>query len=307
MVKTKFFNIAGITINYEANLEWEKIQLNPAIQPFLSRGPGIDNFLLQRVFEMPDLSTINLGDAIYNNPPWAIYQNNITGSLYYKGILTEDGTGQLWTFAEFPADYTFGKIYSHPSQRDYYYSAGLHNLSGFSSDSIWLAQLLANRNGAIFHSSAAILNEIGLMFIGRSEAGKTTTFRMLKEARDADGYPVTVLCDETNAVRRLVDGWHVYGTWGHGDESEVSPASAPLRGIFILKQSSTNAIRPIDDRGVVVKYMLMTLFRPFMTAAWWKKMLEIINILVKEIPVYEMYFDKSGKIVEILDEYSKSL
>ena len=303
----RYFSIAGITICLEADLEWEKIKLNPALLPFVVDGPGQDNFVLQRFFEMPDLSTFNLGSEIYHQPPWAVYQNNTNGHIYYKGILPDNSSTPLWTFADFPLDYTYGKIFNYPSNRDYCNNFYLHNLSGFPSDTIWIAQLMANRCGAIFHSSAATVNGMGLLFIGRSEAGKSTTFRMLQRVRDKHGYPVTLLCDETNIVRRLENGWQVCGTWGHGEESEVSAATAPLKGIFVLKQAASNAITPISDRSLALQYVLLTLFRPFMTGAWWEKALEVVDLLVQEIPIYEMSFDKSGKIIQVLDEFTEQL
>lgn len=301
----RYFKIAGITISYEVDLDWERIQLNPALLPFMVDGSGEDNFVLQRSFVIPKTSAYDLGKRVHNNPPWLVYENTLSGRVYYMGTLPDSQEQPLWTFADFPTDYSEGKVYSHPNQREYCYQVGLQNLSGFPSDSIWLAPLLANRNGVMMHSSAVCLNGKGLVFIGRSEAGKTTTYRMFKQTRDRQSTDVTPLCDETNIIRRLQSGWQVSGTWGHGDESEVSAASSPLKGIFVLKQKPTNSITKINDRTTAIQYLLLTLFRPFMSATWWAKTLEMIDLLVKEIPIYEMSFDKSGGIIQILDAYTR--
>jgi hypothetical protein len=143
------------------------------------------------------------------------------------------------------------------------------------------------------------------MFIGRSEAGKTTTIRMLQQARDKNGASVDILCDETNIARRWNDGWYVYGTWGHGEESEVSGLSAQLMGIFILKHAQVNLITPLSDQSEILKQLLSTMYRPVMTKSWWMREVSVLDRLVKEVPVYEMHFDKSGQIIPMLEEFTK--
>ena len=83
--------------------------------------------------------------------------------------------------------------------------------------------------------AAVILNGQGLIFVGHSEAGKSTTAAMLKNVGvgaglvpalegDHKGSPlqVEILCDDRNIVRRWEEGWRVHGTWSHGDVPEVS-------------------------------------------------------------------------------------
>jgi hypothetical protein len=36
-----------------------------------------------------------------------------------------------------------------------------------------------------------------------------------------EGVGVEILCDDRNIVRRMDDGWRVYGTWSHGDVNEA--------------------------------------------------------------------------------------
>ena len=41
---------------------------------------------------------------------------------------------------------------------------------------------------------------------------------------------------------------------------------------------------------------------PEMAADWWEKMLTLIEKMVSEIPCYTLQFDKSGKVVDMLEE-----
>jgi hypothetical protein len=39
------------------------------------------------------------------------------------------------------------------------------------------------------------------------------------------------------------------------------------------------------------------LIKPLVTKDWWEKTLDLIEIVVREVPCYEMEFDQSGEIV----------
>ena len=75
----------------------------------------------------------------------------------------------------------------------------------------------------------------GLLFVGHSEAGKSTTVKMLQGKAE-------ILCDDRNIVRRWPEGFRVHGTWSHGEVPLVSAASAPLSAIFFLHKSKQNRL-----------------------------------------------------------------
>ena len=109
----------------------------------------------------------------------------------------------------------------------------------------------------------------------------------------------TILCDDRNIVRREADGaWRGFGTWSHGDVDSVSGADAPLGGILFLRQSAENRIEPLTDRSAIRTRLLATTIRPLATADWWEKTLDLIEALAREVPCYEMRFDRSGAIVD---------
>jgi hypothetical protein len=192
----------------------------------------------------------------------------------------------------------FNKDYS---QGDFYhkiidtFSYNWHSLTFFPTDQVYIAQLLANRKGLYLHSGAVILEGAGLMFIGHSGAGKSTTINMLKDKAE-------VLCDDRNIVRQQHDGFYVYGTWSHGEIPLISPSSAPLKAILFIKQSNNNRLIPLTDRKEIRHRLLTYIIRPFLTADWWDKSIAIIEDIAEQIPCYEMEFDKSGDIVPILEE-----
>jgi hypothetical protein len=299
-----YFQIAGVTICFEADLDLDSTTFKPAMLLFAVDHPGDDVITLQRYFEIPDLSKYDLGIEIYRNYPWVISENKETGHRYYQLWLLKGSEHRLSYFADFSNDFSFGKVYTLPIIRRQIKNFGLQALSGFGSETTWLAEFLLMRSAVMMHSAGAMLNGKGLMFIGRSETGKTTITRMFQQARDERNAQVTVLCDETNIARRWNNGWQLHGTWGHGEETEVSGLSAPLAGIFVLKKGEVNRIVPLCDPRQILVCLLSTMFRPLMTESWWKKALSTIERLVKEIPVYEMHFNKSGGIISMLKAFT---
>ncbi|MGA9821294.1 MAG: radical SAM protein [Desulfobaccales bacterium] len=293
----RYFRFAGITVRLESELDFGQFEFEKKLVPFAVAGPGEDNVTLQHFFFLPDLKGKDLGEEVYRKPPWAISRKD--GTWFYRGIDPDGIDDKLGRVAVFDAGHTHGTIYSRPSEAERLRTEGWYSLSLFATDQIWMAPLLADRQAVLLHSAAVIVNGQGLIFVGHSTAGKSTTVTMLKKAARAPGesLELEILCDDRNIVRRWDEGWRVHGAWSHGTVPEVSPASAPLAAILFLHQDSHNAISPLRGRIEIWKRLLATLIKPMVTAEWWRKELDVLERLINEVPCYQMDFDKSGAIV----------
>ena len=80
----------------------------------------------------------------------------------------------------------------------------------------------------------------------------------------------------------------------------MSPASAPLRAICFIEKANENTLTPLTDRREITRRLLACVIKPFVTADWWHKTLDLIEQMAREVPCYVMRFDKSGGIVEKL-------
>jgi MoaA/NifB/PqqE/SkfB family radical SAM enzyme len=312
----RYFRIAGITVRIESDLDFSRIKFKDELMVFSVEGPGEDNVDFRHYFELPDLEGKSLGKELYHNPPWAISRNK-EGTWFYRGISPTKGDDSLHRVAVFSADHVHATIYSLPRDYDRVLKDGWQSLSHFPTDQIWLGPLLADRNAVLVHSAAAIVNGKGLVFVGHSEAGKSTTMELLKTANREGRISAEILCDDRNVLRYWPDAttkkhpsplmgegqcvdegkWLVHGTWSHGTTADVSPSSAPLHAILFLKQDRKNKIEPLTDRKKIWHNLLATLIRPMVTAEWWQKELDILERIVNEGPCYTMHFDKSGNIV----------
>ena len=300
----RYFNIAGITVCVESTLDLDTAKFKEELEAFAVSGPGEDNVTLSHHFAMPALDNLDLGKEVYRKAPWAIYQND--NHWIYLGILparTNDDT--LHRLAIFSADYREALIYSPPQARDHILADGFQSLSLMPTDQIWLTPLLADRSAVLLHSGAAIVNRHGLVFVGHSDAGKTTTMELLMTAKQDQGLEAEILCDDRNVIRHWPDGWYVHGTWSHGDIAAVSPAGAPLKAVLFLEQAKENKVVPLTDRKQIWSRLLATLIRSMVTAKWWQQELDILEKLVEEVPCYRMCFDRSGAIVPELERLLK--
>jgi len=290
----RYFQIAGITVCVESDLADNELNFREGFEPFAVEGPGEDTVILRHRFEWPDLKGMDLGKELYRKAPWSISRKG--DRWFYLGINSEENNDDLNLVGIFTADHRQGTIYHRriEGEGSRAVSRGRHSLSLFSTDQVWLAPLLADRNAVLLHSAGVILNGRGLLFVGHSDAGKSTTVNMLKGRAE-------ILCDDRNVARRWDSGWRIHGTWSHGDVADVSAASAPLRAILFIEQSNQNAIVPLTDRKEIWRRLLATLIKAAVTAEWWHKEMDVLERLVREVPCFMMYFDKTGEIVSELE------
>ncbi|MFO7676101.1 MAG: hypothetical protein R6X12_07300 [bacterium] len=299
----RLFGIGGITIRVESDLPFTDRTFDPKFQQFELDGPGPDTVTIRHHFELPAVDPDTLGREVYRKPPWSIYRRD--SCWVYLGVLPEELGSGLFKVAVFNDDHSLGDLY-HPGDGEFR-EGGLHSLTMFPTDQILLTPLLADRQACFLHSAGAILNRQGLLFVGHSEAGKSTTLKLIKDRAE-------ILCDDRNIVRRETGEAgsagcghsrgtriRVYGTWSHGELPQVSPASAPLRAILFLEKSGENSLALLDDRSDILGRLLGCVIRSLETQGWWQKTLGVVEALCREVPCYLMRFDKSGQILEQLE------
>jgi MoaA/NifB/PqqE/SkfB family radical SAM enzyme len=293
----RYYKIAGICIKVESDLPITEATFDPKFKQFQTDPPGPDDdtISIRHHFSLPDLSRQDLGQEVYRKPPWAVYRKG--QSWIYLGISPDASDPKLHRVATFSEDHFRGRICN--DREDVFLKGGLHSLTLFPTDQILLSRVLAEREACFLHSAGMILNGKGLLFVGHSEAGKSTTVKMMMDRAE-------ILCDDRNIVRRWPDGFKVHGSWSHGEVPLVSGASAPLHAILFLKKSSQNQITPITKRFEIIQRLMACIIKPFVTADWWQKMITLLEKIAGEVPCYEMEFDRSGGIVPEIEELLES-
>jgi hypothetical protein len=285
----RYYQIAGITIQVDSDLPITDSTFHPKFKLFKADGLGEDIITIRHHFSLPDLNGQGLGKKVYRKPPWAVYRKG--NSWIYLGISPELEDKHIHRVAVFNQNHTKAQIYNE-NEEDFR-KGGVNSLTLFPTDQILLASVLADKKGCYMHSAGVILEGRGLLFMGHSDAGKSTIVTMLREKAE-------ILCDDRMIVRRHPEGFMVHGTWSHGDIPDVSSHSAPLKAILFLEKDTDNHLEAINDRRKVIGRLLACLIKPLGTGDWWDKMLSLGWEIAREIPCYSLHFDKSGKVVELL-------
>ncbi len=289
----RFFQIAGITVQFDSDLPITDGTFHRSLKAFQVAGAGADTVTMHHHFGLPS-STSDYGKLVYKEPPWAIFKGRDFWT--YVGILPGNGQSDPYQVAVFNPDHSRAQIYNGPSRERFFRRGDLTSLAIFSTDQVWLARLFADRQGLILHSSAVVLDGRGLLFVGHSEAGKSTIAGMLKDNAGAE-----ILCDDRNIVRRWPDGFKVHGTWSHGTLPDVSATAAPLHALFFLEQAEENRLLPVAEKRDKVLRLTSFLVKPFEDADWWNKELDLVEQLAAQVPFFVLRFDRSGAVVPLLE------
>ncbi len=300
------FQIGGFRVDVDTEIPFTSFEMKPELLRFQTSADTTPPHVTLQHFEgLPDIKREELGRQVYRKPPWAIYRKS--GSWIYLGISPREDDESLHRVAVFSEDHRRGRIYSPPDlvRRN---RGQWSSLSLFPTDQIWLAPVLADLDAVLLHAAGALIHGQGVLFVGHSSAGKSTTMELLKAAvasQQPVGFQAEVLCDDRNIVRLQPDGWRLYGTWSHGTTEDVSPSDGPLRAICFLRQAPQNALLPLTDRPTIRKLLLATLIRGVVSPDWWNKALDVVIRLAEEAPCYYMDFDRTGGIVPLLDRLAR--
>jgi hypothetical protein len=291
MTHRRYYQVAGITIQVEADLPITDNTFKRKFGLFQVEDPGEDKIVIRHHFSLPDFVDKDVGKEVYRKSPWVIYK--LHDSWIYKS-LPPHPDGPIERVVVFNKDHTRADIYNATDR--FFREGGRSSLTLFGTDQILLARVLADRDACYLHSCGAILDGKGLVFAGQSDAGKSTMAMMLKD--DAE-----LLCDDRNIVRKWPDGFRIHGTWSHGDVPIVSPNSAPLRAIMFLEQAKENRLIPIDDAKEIMMGRLLTrVIKPLADADWWDKTLTLLEEMAHQVPCYIVRFDMSGEVVDLLKQ-----
>jgi hypothetical protein len=157
---------------------------------------------------------------------------------------------------------------------------------------VLLSWVLLRHSGFLLHGATVVRNGRAYVFTGGSGAGKSTVASLSP--------PGSVLTDEISLLRRENGEWRAYGTpfWGEF-RAEGSNRSAPVAGIFGLKQARKNFVEAIGPVALLRNILPNVLFFSREAAAN-QRLLEILGQAVKEISGYNLAFRKDKTFWEAL-------
>jgi hypothetical protein len=246
------------------------------------------------------------------NAGWGELEENVSGKLLFD-------SGALWTLyrqhedylfrfttpyfgatpykvALFNRDFTAGQVTLH---RPYFDTTRSLYPLDYPLDELLMLHLLAQGRGAELHS-CGLVDEggAGLLFLGQSGAGKTTTARLWEMHGRAE-----ILSDDRIILRRLDGQVWMYGTPWHGEGELARSAGAPLAGIFFLRHGERNRLQALG-RAEASARLFSCGFPTFYDANGLDFTLAFFDEVTGAVPCYELSFVPDETAVDFVRRHA---
>ncbi len=286
------FEIGGITLSIDSDLTLKKETFASKFELFRYHNSGDNEVTIHHHCGLPKIR--DWGEKVYQRAPWIIYET-ASGYIYKMFV---DGDNESPLVAIFNKDHTKGHIYKGEIYVKIFKKGNLTSLLCFPTDQILFARLLADRSGIILHGSGIILKKKGFLFVGHSDAGKTTLVKIFR-------HYAKILNDDRMIVRKEGSRFYLYGTPWHGELSLVAPDRVPLKAIFFLNQAEENRIKRTGGLEAFKRLYGCTI-KALVTERWTKNALDICQDLSHEVPCYHLYFDKTEGVISTIEKGVRS-
>lgn len=216
----------------------------------------------------------------------------------YAIYLTELGNnsqeGRIKVLADFDQDWRNVIIKYCPIYEAY-------NLLIYTMIGVAFRYFLIHFDGLIIHSSTLKWNDKGIMFSAPSETGKSTQVKLWQQYLDG----VTVLNDDTPAVRIINDKFYVFGTPWCGSKLIHSNDSAPLAAIVLLEQAPNNVIRRLTDHQEIISRLLPRVFLPYFDQNMMRLAMGIFERIILSVPIYLLQCRPDKEAMELVHQCVK--
>ena len=279
--------IGGIALSIQSDLPLKEGTFARKFELFRCNDGSGDEVTIHHHCGIPKIR--EWGEEVYHRAPWMIYE---TPSHYIYRMFV-DGNNKSPLVAIFNKDHSEGHIYKGETYVKIFKKGNLTSLLCFPTDQILFARLLADRCGIILHGSGLILKGKGYLFVGHSDAGKTTVVKLFK-------HQARILNDDRMIVRKEDGSFYLYGTPWHGEVLLVAPDRVPLKAILFLNQAEENRIEKVKSFEAF-KTLFGCTIKALVTEKWAQNALVVCQALSCEAACYDLYFDKSGEVISTIE------
>ncbi|MBO0962180.1 hypothetical protein J1P26_20950 [Neobacillus sp. MM2021_6] len=146
--------------------------------------------------------------------------------------------------------------------------------------------------GLLIHSSCAIENSKAHVFAGQSGAGKSTVARL--------SYPRNLLSDEATLVKITPEEVTIFNSPFRSELKATSfKGNVPLSSVLILYQALQNKRAKLGKSDALLHLMDKVFFWPHSQEET-KGIFRLMTLLVKQVPVYELHFQKNNTFWELI-------
>lgn len=269
---------------------------DPAYQPFFAQqAPGKEAIHLEISLELTaSLLSGRLMKIFDSGQSWVMFRDN---GKYVIALHLPQDKQPLWV-AKMSRD--LASVTVHCGEKSIRRKNGqviVSNPIHYPLDQILLMYTLAKRRGMLLHAAGADINGRGLVFPGRSGAGKSSISRQLAVRKET-----TIFSDDRIVIRKIDAGFKFFGTPWPGDAGKALNRGDWLSAMFFLHHGVTDRIRPISPGEAFKKLM------PVTSIPWYDKeilpeILRNCEALVSSVPAYDLYFKPTVEVVDVLEKF----
>jgi len=146
--------------------------------------------------------------------------------------------------------------------------------------------------GLLIHSSCVINNGMAYIFSGHSGAGKSTVARLSS--------PRELLADEATIVKITSNDVVIFDSPFRSElNGKCFPSPYKLESINLLNQSLSNS-RERLTRGNSLLHLMDKVFYWTESSTETRKIFKLLHLLVNQVPVYNLYFQKNNTFWEMI-------
>ena len=262
-------------------------------------GPCIDTVEMEVIegeVPRPDLlePVFDTGDA------WELWADD--RRCVFRTRRREESGHPLWSMT-IDRGFNHGRIYC---SKEAFVSSGksmlAQNIVQYPLDQLLMIHTAAARSAALLlHAAGGSIDGNGVLFAGRSGAGKSTVSRLLG---DTNGDGARFLSDDRVMLRRFGSKLSMYGTPWPGDAGIAINESVPLKAICFLRHADDTKLRPLEPHEVLER-LLPVASIPWYESGLTEKALDLCEFLIERYPAYELAFrPQANDLSTILEDFS---
>lgn len=157
---------------------------------------------------------------------------------------------------------------------------------------VYSSYIVYNNWGLLIHSSCVLENKEAHIFTGHSGAGKSTVAKLSS--------PRVLLSDEASIVKVSNEGIKVFNS-PFRSELEASGNERPssLSSIHLLHQATHNS-RKVKTKSDAYLELVDKIFYWSHSKEETQQVLNLLKMLVQQVPVYELHFQKNNTFWELI-------
>ena len=152
------------------------------------------------------------------------------------------------------------------------------------------------RQGIFMHAALIDWKGYGIMFTGASGAGKSTQADLWAREKNA-----RVINGDVTLVKKTGNRYSGYGSPWHGNSPYCENMSLPICAVVVLEQSSENRLTRLTGAEMIMQ-MLNNVFIPHWLQDFYSLILDILDELLGQVPVYLLKNKANGSAVRLLAE-----